>query len=1055
MGRRDKQPSTDDVRTQGKISKKVSILGDLKRRLGRIGHTREQDMPTNGCFRQSFMAVQPSKTSADDVKTVQTESLSNHSFTPVPLLFPGAASKDSVDSKTAADAMAAVDTKTAADAKLLTLYAAASDLDTRYGDWTELEEKPMPTATAGTVPLSVAGAGAGASASGSNGASVGKNNPVTCCYSDQSLTASSSSVASSAAAVISPMHASSSTAPSAYEVLDESSVQGAMVAAVRIGGMREVTAAGSYEVEPAEFSVGYENAAPAEGSAPGGSSGYEFSAPASADVRNPAASQGGSHSYASETSSEAGGGWLRSQQPAAKTSSTKSSLSWSKQDHTQFVEVMRRSNSELLRSKILNLLEDDESSFSGLLNLNTLADVLQQHASEARTIDYHWINGHIENLERFWTASSAEDVKASLKSLEKLARDFQQAARTYASIIISEMQTPNPLKTIPSSNVGGIAGGEKYIKNGILFKFAVDTCLRKEPTPLWMYGGSAPDDAKAAKAAGYELCNLVSFGTTYETQVKLPLICLIDHLGFRIIAVALLPLAPAGLIYGSNDGGKTVHADDTMINDLMGRAGSWLGLAPHRVRDVDIVGPGDIEVHRGSDGRYYALDFGRMMPPEAPTVDTTGKPTDPRSVFYKFLRPEMVRAFSDATQKRLCSDAFTAWNYFDTRRKQHEQDLIEATRMLIEKQTRECAEYLKSVGAYREFSEWFTGIRKSHERSVSSLAEVQLFLTRIQLDRWLHSHGVNVRYVGVVRQHYADTSVRCLLASVIVARVLKQQARASMRKLVRSTAAGTLQSEWPYKEEVASLMNKLLLSSDKLDEFWRTDIKVAVTARFPGTLSDEELAPNYDLRSSIDVRMCLLLFCEGLGIELDSETLAQIWSGVDVELYSFDINSIRVRVKATIEAYLATGILSWMTARDNPDNDSAVRLLRKAQSSFESMMKITSGCALSHSQYGNILVDLANRNKRPELKETYFRDALGEFNTSLDLRVLPITLSSYAAALTCYAAYKESIGELKLAEEMRTMSSGLTKQFEEVQNQSSSCERRAQMVNDSMQQKHK
>ncbi len=61
-----------------------------------------------------------------------------------------------------------------------------------------------------------------------------------------------------------------------------------------------------------------------------------------------------------------------------------------------------------------------------------------------------------------------------------------------------------------------------------------------------------------------------------------------------------------------------------------------LNLDSHLVKDCIIYGyvpipknfkngfltccrPGDIEGHKGSDGKYYVLDFGRVMPPEAPS----------------------------------------------------------------------------------------------------------------------------------------------------------------------------------------------------------------------------------------------------------------------------------------------------------------------------------------------------------------------------------------------------------------------------------------------------
>ncbi len=66
-------------------------------------------------------------------------------------------------------------------------------------------------------------------------------------------------------------------------------------------------------------------------------------------------------------------------------------------------------------------------------------------------------------------------------------------AQTYGRVIISELSVPIHYKTIKPTSIGGTAGGEKYIVNGILFKFALDF--------NGIYGG----DENAAKAAGHDL----------------------------------------------------------------------------------------------------------------------------------------------------------------------------------------------------------------------------------------------------------------------------------------------------------------------------------------------------------------------------------------------------------------------------------------------------------------------------------------------------------------------------------------------------------------------
>jgi len=55
-----------------------------------------------------------------------------------------------------------------------------------------------------------------------------------------------------------------------------------------------------------------------------------------------------------------------------------------------------------------------------------------------------------------------------------LELEFVQTATFYGKIIIGERFLPNSKKTISPIDIGGIAGGIKYIVSGILFKFAWD-----------------------------------------------------------------------------------------------------------------------------------------------------------------------------------------------------------------------------------------------------------------------------------------------------------------------------------------------------------------------------------------------------------------------------------------------------------------------------------------------------------------------------------------------------------------------------------------------------
>lgn len=92
-----------------------------------------------------------------------------------------------------------------------------------------------------------------------------------------------------------------------------------------------------------------------------------------------------------------------------------------------------------------------------------------------------------------------------------------------------------------SSDIGGIAGGSKYRVQNILYKFAFDTIIVDEPR-LWMYGGDVPDHRAAAKAAKNELKGLEAHFCRYVPGLRYPLMTLVDYKGYRVLAMAILPI---------------------------------------------------------------------------------------------------------------------------------------------------------------------------------------------------------------------------------------------------------------------------------------------------------------------------------------------------------------------------------------------------------------------------------------------------------------------------------------------------------------------------------
>jgi hypothetical protein len=123
--------------------------------------------------------------------------------------------------------------------------------------------------------------------------------------------------------------------------------------------------------------------------------------------------------------------------------------------------------------------------------------------------------------------------------------------------------------------------------------------------------------------------------------------CLVDYRGFRLIASSILPINHETIIYGSCDAGKNIHAKDSEFNKKMRKISQLLNLKLHKVGNQPLYTPADLEGHKGTDGRYYLVDFSRMFPPEAPVRKIKN------SHLFRLLRPELVIQFPTP----LCSDS--------------------------------------------------------------------------------------------------------------------------------------------------------------------------------------------------------------------------------------------------------------------------------------------------------------------------------------------------------------------------------------------------------------
>lgn len=101
----------------------------------------------------------------------------------------------------------------------------------------------------------------------------------------------------------------------------------------------------------------------------------------------------------------------------------------------------------------------------------------------------------------------------------KLSISFCDIASKIGKTIIEEKILPLDQKSIKPVSIGGVAGGEKYIYEGIFFKFSIDL--------LDLYGS----DEFAMKAAGHEMSGANAYLSTIlskqVTNLAVPLMCLV------------------------------------------------------------------------------------------------------------------------------------------------------------------------------------------------------------------------------------------------------------------------------------------------------------------------------------------------------------------------------------------------------------------------------------------------------------------------------------------------------------------------------------------------
>ena len=390
---------------------------------------------------------------------------------------------------------------------------------------------------------------------------------------------------------------------------------------------------------------------------------------------------------------------------------------------------------------------------------------------------------------------SEENDKIRLETyveLIGLAEDFVTSAVRYGQIIISEVYLPLSRKTIrPDTSVGGVIGGEKFIVHNIMFKFALDSHN--------VFGGN---DESAAKVAGLEQKGLQAYMSSNTPDLCYPLMALIDYKGFRLVASSLLPLTETSLVYGSQDAAVTVKRDNPALTQRIEEASAKLNLKRHEAgKDRVIMASAvDIEGHLGSDQRFYLLDFSRVFPCVTPNRTVEG------SHLFQMFRPEFVKSFSLFP---LCSDAYSNFTAGLPDAKEHAEEVDLATMELL------------NVSVSNFVAELIA--RMGEEARIAGNLE------NFALTQLLHSHGINVRYLGEVVRKMGRHPFGLVVLTQMVARVVKIGFRKTLRAEMKRLKVSI---DEPYRIAAKDFLNLVFSSSPQSEIYWSDEVPRLLNQRF-------------------------------------------------------------------------------------------------------------------------------------------------------------------------------------------------------------------------------
>jgi len=519
--------------------------------------------------------------------------------------------------------------------------------------------------------------------------------------------------------------------------------------------------------------------------------------------------------------------------------------------------------------------------------------------------------------------STTRDKQQSInESFGKLVREFTALAGVLATVIVAERWVTPKERLIPPIDDSG-AGGQKFLTHNIFIKFAImlEECR--------YYHG----EEEQAKASELELKSLNAYmrhGMRIASKARFPLMSMFDYRGLRLTATPCLPLKE--IIYGSADRAKSIHASVPEFNEIMRQLGHQFNIKPHYVfsneaRKVlretmsqhsiippdiyqmytqppfgaELVGCGDVEGHLGKDLRFYLLDTARLFPPAAWECEGNGVyfPKIQGSFLCRMLRPEFLQRHSAA----ISSDVLCRWGDNPIDRSVEENNNWDAEEATLALERRVIPEVARSLD--QTFAAFLA--------QQSNLLEEAQLLREIIVD--LHSTGINVRYLGLLRSHLPPNSpLRALLFTEMTARVVKSWLNAKMRALQTTDFIA-------HQQLVCESFNKVFLTAPQESEYWREYFMAQLFHKFgPLALSSSDRKDVNLIYQQVQWPVLFERIQHMTQILWKEDAKAKISSGNEYLLES-DISSVAPRAKHLF--VVAKQIASYAQQKNSPQEGTS------------------------------------------------------------------------------------------------------------------------------------